>query len=77
MFLSFHMVHFMQAVGRGKISFWLAAIRQLALNIPLLFLLNHLFGTSGIVWTQATADFLNVIVSYIIYYRVIGGITST
>ena len=77
MFLSFHMVHFMQAVGRGKISFWLAAIRQLALNIPLLFLLNHLFGMSGIVWTQATADFLNVIVSYIIYYRVIGGTTST
>jgi len=32
---------------------------------------------SGIVWTQATADFLNVIVSYIIYYRVIGSITST
>ena len=77
MFLSFHMVHFMQAVGRGRISFWLAAIRQLALNIPLLFLLNHFFGMSGIVWTQATADFLNVIVSYIIYYRVIGSITST
>ena len=77
MFLSFHKVHFMQAVGRGRISFWLAAIRQLALNIPLLFLLNHFFGMSGIVWTQATADFLNVIVSYIIYYRVIGGITST
>ena len=76
MFLSFHMVHFMQAVGRGKISFWLAAIRQLALNIPLLFLLNYLFGMSGIVWTQATADFLNVIVSYIIYYYVIGSITS-
>ena len=76
MFLSFHMVHFMQAVGRGKISFWLAAIRQLALNIPLLFLLNYLFGMSGIVWTQATADFLNVIVSYIIYYHVIGSITS-
>lgn len=48
----------------------------LALNIPLLFLLNRFFGMSGIVWTQATADFLNVIVSYIIYYRVIGGITS-
>lgn len=76
MFLSFHMVHFMQAVDRGAISFWLAAIRQLALNIPLLFLLNYFFGMSGIVWTQATADFLNVIASYIIYSKVIGSITD-
>lgn len=70
MFLSFHMVHFMQALGQGRISFLLAAIRQLALNIPLLFLLDHFFGMSGIVWTQATADFLNVVASYVIYYRV-------
>lgn len=70
MFLSFNMVHFMQAVGRGKISFYLAVIRQLCLNIPILFLMNSLFGMSGIVWTQMTADFLNVIISYIIYFRV-------
>ena len=71
MFLSFNMVHFMQAVGRGKISFYLAVIRQLCLNIPILFLMNALFGMIGIVWTQMTADFLNVIISYIIYFRVI------
>lgn len=70
MFLSFHMVHFMQAIGRGKVSFYLAAVRQLLLNIPILFLLNHLFGMTGIVWTQMTADFLNVIASYIIYNRI-------
>jgi len=70
MFLSFNMVHFMQAVGRGKTSFYLAVIRQLCLNIPILFLLNFLFGMSGIVWTQMTADFLNVVISYIIYFRV-------
>ena len=33
MFLSFHMVHFMQAVNRGKVSFQLAVIRQICLNI--------------------------------------------
>ncbi len=71
MFLSFHMVHFMQAVDRGKISFYLAVIRQLLLNIPILFLLNWLFGMTGIVWTQLTADVLNVICSYIIYFNVI------
>ncbi|MBQ9252380.1 MAG: MATE family efflux transporter [Clostridia bacterium] len=71
MFLSFNMVNFMQAVNRGKESFWLAAIRQIGLNIPLLFLLDHFFGMTGIVWTQAVADVLNVIISYIIYDRVI------
>ena len=76
MFLSFHMVHFMQAVDRGKISFYLAIIRQICLNIPILFLMNFLLGMTGIVWTQLIADFLNVIVSYIIYSRNIEGITE-
>lgn len=74
MFLSFHMVHFMQAVDRGKVSFQLAVIRQIFLNIPILFVMNVLFGMSGIVWTQLTADLINVVVSYVIYVRLIGGI---
>ena len=71
MFLSFHMVHFMQAVGRGKISFYMALIRQIGLNIPILLVMNAIFGMVGIVWTQMTADILNVAVSYLIYARVI------
>ena len=70
MFLCFSMVHFTQAIGRGRVSFWLAVIRQLIFNIPLLFILERFFGVMGIVWTQATADFLTVIVSYIIYFRI-------
>ena len=71
MFLSFNMVHFMQAINRGSESFWMCVIRQLVLNIPILFLFNHLFGMSGIVWTQVTADIINVIISYIIYFHVV------
>ncbi len=76
MFLSFHVVHFMQAVDRGRASFYLAAIRQLCLNIPILFLFNALFGMAGIVWTQMTADIVNVAVSYIVYFRVLREITN-
>ncbi|MDO4312503.1 MAG: MATE family efflux transporter [Eubacteriales bacterium] len=76
MFLSFHMVHFMQAVDRGKISFELAVIRQICLNIPILFLMNALFGVGGIVWTQLIADAVNVIISYVIYGFKITEITS-
>lgn len=76
MFLSFHMVHFMQAVDRGKVSFYLAIIRQICLNIPILFLMNYLFGMSGIIWTQLIADAINVVASYIIYGRLIGKISA-
>lgn len=76
MFLSFHMVHFMQAVDRGKVSFELAVIRQICLNIPILLLLNYLFGMSGIVWTQLIADMINVLISYLIYGHLIGEISS-
>lgn len=70
MFLSFHMVHYMQSVQKGGVSFYLAAIRQLCLNIPLLFIMNRLMGVSGIVWTQAAADCINVCISYMIYHHV-------
>lgn len=71
MFLSFHMVHFIQAVDRGKASFQVTVIRQICLNIPVLFLMDFLFGMSGIVWTQLIADLVNVGVSYLIYARLI------
>lgn len=70
MFLSFHMVHYMQSVKKGGVSFYLAAIRQLCLNIPLLLIMDRMFGVSGIVWTQAIADMINVGISYIIYHHV-------
>ena len=63
------MVHFMQAINRGKISFELPVIRQLFCNIPILFIMNHLFGMLGIVSTQAIADFFTVVASYIIYFK--------
>ncbi len=70
MFLSFNMVNYMQAVNKGKISLLLAVIRQLCLNIPIVLLLNYFFAMQGIIWTQAVADFFNVIASYVIYYFV-------
>lgn len=76
MFLSFHMVHFMQAVDRGKVSFYMAVIRQLCLNIPILFLMDYIWGMTGIVWTQLIADIINVAISYVIYGCMIGKIAS-
>lgn len=70
MFLSFHIVHFMQAIDKGKIAFYMPVIRQLVLNIPILLALNHFFGMSGIIWTQLTSDTLNAICSFCLYFYV-------
>ncbi len=70
MFLCFSMVHFFQAIGRGSVSFMLAAVRQLGFNIPLLLILDHFFGMDGIVWTQFIADIFTVIVTYLVYWKV-------
>lgn len=74
MFLCFHMVHYMQALGKGGVSLALAAIRQLGMNIPLLLLLDHFFGMTGIIWTQVTADALTAVISYLIYAHVKRGL---
>ena len=63
MFLSFFTVYLFQAFGRGRISLFLGVMRWLVFNIPMLFLLNAVFGMYGIVWAQVTADTLTVLLS--------------
>ena len=69
MFLSFFTVYLFQAFGKGRVSLFLGVTRWLFLNIPMLFLLNAIFGMFGIVWSQITADTLNVLLSFYIYFR--------
>lgn len=69
MFLSFFTVYLFQAFGKGKISLFLGVTRWLIFNIPMLFLLNAIFGMFGIVWSQATADILTVLLSFLVYWK--------
>ena len=69
MFLSFFTVYLFQAFGKGKISLFLGVTRWLIFNIPMLFLLNAFFGMFGIVWSQATADILTVLLSFFVYWK--------
>ena len=69
MFLSFFTVYLFQAFGKGRISLLLGTVRWLVFNIPMLFLLNTLFGMYGLVWSQVTADSLTVIMSFLVYFR--------
>ena len=69
MFLSFFTVYLFQAFGKGRVSLFLGVTRWLLLNIPMLFLLNAIFGMFGIVWSQVTAAALNVALSFYVYWR--------
>lgn len=59
MMIGYHIVNTMNAVDRGKVSFLLALIRHLALIIPLLVVMNRLFGLDGLIWAQLAADVVN------------------
>ena len=69
MFLSFFPVYLFQAFGKGRVSLFLGMTRWLVFNIPMLFILNGIFGMYGIVSSQVTADTLTVILSFYVYSR--------
>ena len=59
-----------QAMGKGAESLLLTSCRQGLINIPLLLLMNHLFGLFGVVWTQLLADSITVVISFALYRQV-------
>ncbi|MCR4705799.1 MAG: MATE family efflux transporter [Lachnospiraceae bacterium] len=63
MFLSFFHVHLFNGYGRGKEALFLGVMRWAVFNIPMLFVLNAIFGIYGLVWAQFTADALTVALS--------------
>ncbi len=69
MFLSFFHVYVFNGFGKGGHALFLGVTRWLVFNIPMLFLLNFLFGMYGIVWSQVTADVLTVALSIFVYHR--------
>ena len=67
MIANFQLTFTFQAMGLGKQSLLLSSLRQGIVNIPLLFLMNSLFGLYGLIWTQLISDVITIIISYIVY----------
>lgn len=67
MVCNFQMNYTFQAMGKGKHSLLLAASRQGLVNIPLLFLMNYLFGLYGVTWTQVISDAITFIIAMTLY----------
>ena len=52
-----------QAMGKPQYAFGITVVRQVVLYIPLLFLLNKLFGFNGMIWAQPTTECIMMIAS--------------
>lgn len=65
-----------QGMGKGIQTFILSVGRQGIIYIPLLFILNKLVGLDGIIWAQAAADFVCVIMSIVMFIFVMKGINK-
>ncbi|MCD8329774.1 MAG: MATE family efflux transporter [Lachnospiraceae bacterium] len=69
MFLCFSMVHVFNALGDGKRSLFLGVTRWIVINIPMLFVMNALFGIYGLVWSQLVSDSLMAAISFYVFDR--------
>jgi len=60
-----------QAMGKGKQSFFLVFVRQIVINLTILFAFEALFGMVGIVWTQPVGDLLAAGIAWVLFERVV------
>ena len=60
-----------QAMGKPQYAFGITLVRQLFLYVPLLILLNRVFGFSGMIKAQPVTEVIMIAVSVSLLYRVI------
>lgn len=65
----FHMVYSYQSMGFGMKSLLLSVLRQGAVNIPLMFIMNKVMGLVGLYWNQFIADALVISVAAIVFTK--------
>lgn len=67
MFCNFSFVFTLQAVGKAPQSLLVSACRQGLIKLPLIFLMDELFGLKGVVWTQFVADAISLVIAWLVY----------
>ncbi|MBO5997546.1 MAG: MATE family efflux transporter, partial [Alphaproteobacteria bacterium] len=61
-------IHFMismtfQATGKAELAFILMLVRQFVFFLPLLFILNALYGFNGFIYTQPIVDAVTTVIA--------------
>ena len=67
---------FCTAIGKAKLAFWMAVIRQGVLMIPLLLILPRFLGIDGILYSGCVSDALAAVVVIIIGRREVRALDS-
>ena len=67
----FMFVNALQAMGAGKASLVLSVCRQCVIYVPMMFLLNHFLGASGIIWALPAAEVISLAQTVVFYGRII------
>ena len=62
-------VSFFQTIRRPRTSMIISLTRQLLFLIPMLIILPHLIGVTGVWWSMALADVESVTISWIMLYK--------
>ena len=70
MMAGYLIVNYMNAVGRGKESFMLAIVRHIFLIIPIMLLMNYIWGLTGLIWSQLAADLINSVIAFAVFRKV-------
>ncbi|MBQ9695619.1 MAG: hypothetical protein IJV58_04240, partial [Oscillospiraceae bacterium] len=60
-----------QAMGKPQFAFAITLVRQLILYVPLLLVLDHVFGFSGMIWAQPVTEMIMMAASVTLLYTVI------
>lgn len=60
----------MQSVGHAFPATVLSVLRQGILLIPLLYLLDRLFGLNGVIYGQSITDYIAVVLSVIMWRHI-------
>ena len=72
--VNFLISYTLQAMGKGAQSAILTSCRQGLLNIPLLIVMNQLFGLYGMIWTQLVVEIIMLPVSLGMYFHTFRGL---
>ena len=59
-----------QSLGMGRTALVFAILRKIVLEIPLLFLLNHLFPLYGLAYAQCTTEIVLASAALIMLVRI-------
>lgn len=64
-------INVLQGMGKALPSLILTICRQGLVFIPLVFLLNQMFGLEGVIYAQPTADFVSIVLSSLLCMKII------